>query len=126
VSEADVDVSKGADASEGLNLQSLARDNAGLLIAGGIAAGALLAIALTPSSTRRRLAERAMDTASAAGEAGMNLGRQGAEKFGELSETVSENASVARERAAKAASDARGTGLELLRAALAVIAAMRR
>lgn len=124
MSEADVDMNAGDE--EGLNLKTLARDHAGLLIAGGVAAGALLAIALTPSSTRRRLAERAMDAATAAGEAGMKLGRQGADKFEELSETVSENAGVARERAVKAAGDAKGAGLELLRAGLAIIAAMRR
>ena len=124
MSEADADMSAGDE--EGLNLKTLARDHAGLLIAGGVAAGALLAIALTPSSTRRRLASRAMDAATAAGEAGMKLGRQGAEKFEELTETVGENAGIAKERAAKAAGDAKGAGLELLRAGLAVIAAMRR
>lgn len=126
MSEADVDMSESTGGDEGLNLKTLARDHAGLLIAGGVAAGALLAITLTPSSTRRRLASRAMDAATAAGEAGMKLGRQGADKFEELSETVSENAGVARERAARAAGDAKGAGLELLRAGLAVIAAMRR
>jgi len=123
VSELDSDV---GDAGEGVNLKTLARDHAGLLVAGGVAAGALLAIALTPSSTRRKLAERAMTAATTAGEAGLKLGRQGAEKLEGLGEVIVENADAAKDRATKAAGDAKGAGLELLRAGLAVIAAMRR
>ncbi len=126
MSEADVDMNDGAGADEGLNLKALARDHAGLLIAGGVAAGALLAIALTPSSTRRKLAERTVAAATAAGEAGLKLGRQGADKLEGLGETIAENADVAKVRAVKAAGDAKGAGLELLRAGLAIIAAMRR
>jgi hypothetical protein len=126
VSEADVDPSDSADANEGLNLQTLARNHAGLLIAGGVAAGALLAVALTPSSTRRKLAKRTLAAATAAGEAGLKLGRQGAEKLEGLGETIAENAEVTKERAAKAAGEARGAGLEMLRAGLALIAALRR
>ena len=123
MSELDSDV---GDAGEGVNLKTLARDHAGLLVAGGVAAGALLAIALTPSSTRRKLAERAMTAATTAGEAGLKLGRQGAEKLEGLGEVIVENADAAKDRATKAAGDAKGAGLELLRAGLAVIAAMRR
>jgi len=126
VSEADADMGNGTASDEGLNLKTLARDHAGLLIAGGVAAGALLAIALTPSSTRRRLADRAVSAATAASEAGMKLGRQGAEKLEGLGETLAGNADVAKERAVKAAGDAKGAGLELLRAGLAIVAAMRR
>jgi hypothetical protein len=116
----------GEAGNEALNLKTLARDHAGLLIASGVAAGALLAIALTPASTRRRLAERTMAAATAAGEKGMQLGRQSAERLEGLGEVIAENADAAKERAAKAASDAKGSGLELLRAGLALVAAMRR
>lgn len=126
MSEADTDTSDDTNAGESVNLKTLARDHAGLLVAGGVAVGALLAIALTPSSTRRKLAERTMAAATAAGEAGLKLGRQGAEKLEGLGETIAESADAAKERAVKVAGDARGSGLELLRAGLAVIAAMRR
>ena len=126
MSEADMDTGESADAGEGVNLKTLARDHAGLLIASGVAAGALLALALTPSSTRRRLAQRAINAATAAGDAGMKLGRQGAEKLEDLGGSLAENADAAKERAVRAAGDARGAGLDLLRAGLAAIAALRR
>lgn len=126
MSEQDIPASDGTDAEEGLNLKTLARDHAGLLVAGGLAAGAVLAFALTPKSTRRKLAERTVAAATAAGAASLRLGRQGAERLEGLGGTIAENADVAKERAVKAAGDAKGAGLELLRAGLAVIAAMRR
>ncbi len=112
--------------AEARNLKSLARDHAGLLVAGGLAAGALLAFALTPKSTRRRLTERTIAAATAAGEAGLRLGRQGAEKLEGLGESIGEGAGAARDRAARAAGEARSGGLELLRTAASLISALRR
>ncbi|MGE3690420.1 MAG: hypothetical protein AB7F98_03455 [Novosphingobium sp.] len=128
MSEEHIDATEmdGEAEAEAMNLKSLARDHAGLLVAGGLAAGAALAFFLTPKSTRHKIAQRTMAAATAAGEAGLKLGKQGAEKLEDLGETIGDSASVARERATKAAGDARNAGLELIRTAATLVAALRR
>lgn len=122
----EVDAAGGDAGAEPGTLKGLARDHAGLLVAGGLAAGAVLAYVLTPKAARRKIAERTVAAATAASEAGLKLGRQGAEKLEGLGETIGEGAGVARERAAKAADEARSSGMELIRTAASLIAALRR
>ena len=106
-------------------LTSLIRRHPGYAIAGGLVLG-LAAAALIPSRTRRKLARRTVAAATAATEAGLMLRKQGAAKLEELGETIGDGAGEARRRAAVAAEQARDTGMDWAKAALNLLAALRR
>lgn len=92
-------------------LTDLIRKHPGFALAGGLAIG-LAAAALLPGSTRRKLARHAAAAAAAAGEAGLKLGKQGA--------------GVARRKVADAADHARDTGIDWAKAAIGLLASLRR
>jgi hypothetical protein len=99
------------DAASGI--AGFVKDHPALVIAGGLALG-LAAAALVPSSTRRRIARGTAAAASAASEAGLRLGKQG------------DSAGEARRIAGEAASQARDTGIDWAKAAVALLGALRR
>jgi hypothetical protein len=103
----------------------LIRQHPGLAVAGGLIIG-LAAAALIPGSTRRKLVRSTAAAAAAAGEAGMKLGKQGAAKLEELGEAIGEGTGEARRRVADATDQARDTGLDWAKAALGLLAALRR
>lgn len=111
-----------------------------LVMAGGIAAGILIA-ALVPRAVASKVAKRAGVLAAVAGEFGMayskhaldkagEAGRDAREKVGEWGEAIDDNTADARERAAKAARSAAGTarstGLALARNAVRLATKARR
>ena len=106
-------------------LVGLIRRHPGLAVAGGLALG-LAAAALVPGGTRRKLVRRSAAAAGAAGEAGLKLGKQGAARLDRLGETIGENTVDARRRASEAAGHARDTGIDWAKAAIGLLAALRR
>lgn len=114
-----------AEPENSQGLTGLIKQHPGLVVAGGLAIG-LAAAALIPSSTRKKIAQRTAAAAVAAGEAGMKLGKQGAAKLEGLGEAIGDNAGEARRRVADAADQARDTGIDWVKAAIGLLATLRR
>ena len=103
--------------SEPENIGDLFRRHPAAFIAGGIALG-VIAGALLPRGTGRRLAKGAVVLATTAGEAGMALSRNARDKAEDLGregrDVLERNAGVAQRRAAELADNARTTGAKLV------------
>ena len=104
----------------------------GLAIAGGVALG-VIASALLPRGSARRLAKGAVAAAAVGSEAGLALARQARERAasaaGEASEQLGKAGSGARQlsqRAAAVGSNAASAGLDLTRTVLRVLGSLRR
>lgn len=104
----------------------------GLALAGGLALG-MIASALLPKGTARKLAKGAAAAAAVGSEAGLTLARQAREtarnaagEAGEHLEKAGEGASQLRRRAASASSSAASAGIDLTRAALRLLGTLRR
>jgi hypothetical protein len=105
-------------ANEPEGLGKLVRDHPGVVIAGGIAIGAIAA-ALLPRAAKSNIAKR---TLAAAGD----LVQEGASRLGDLGEAVGESTGEARRRATRAATSTGTAGLELAKSAVDLIASLRR
>lgn len=117
------------------SLIDMARAQPGLAIGGGLLVG-LIAGALIPRGTARRLAQGAVTVAAVGSEVGLTLARQAGENAREAAGEAGEHLRSGAERAGAgarrlqrgtvaAASGATGAGLELARAALRFIAARK-
>ena len=111
--------------TESPGLVGLIKQHPGLAVAGGLVLG-LVAAALVPGGARRKLVRRTAAAASAAGEAGLKLGKQGAARLDRLGDTIGESTADARRRATEAAGHARETGIDWAKAAIGLLAALRR
>jgi hypothetical protein len=103
------------------SLAALAQRHPGLLLAGGLAAG-LLAAALLPRGTGRRLAKGAMAAAAVGSELGLGLAHKARDTAHDAGAYAGEGA----RRVGQGARRAGTGGLELVRAAMRVISALRR
>ena len=103
-----------------------------LAVAGGLAAGVVVA-ALLPRAFGRKFSRRALAAATVASELGLTFGKQAfdaaseasreaREKLGDLGETIDGSTAEVRQRASRAAgtaaSSARSTGLKIARGAI--------
>jgi hypothetical protein len=124
-----------AEPAEPASLLDMARAQPGLAIGGGLLIG-LIAGALIPRGTARRLAQGAVAAAVVGSEVGLGLARQASESAreaaGEASEHLRSGAGRAGESARRiqrgkmaAAGTASIAGLDLARAALRFIAARK-
>ena len=119
---------------------TLAAEYPFLTVAGGIAAGFLIAT-LLPRSVGRKIGKRAVAAATIATELGAIYGKQALDaateagreargKIGDLGEAIDDNTAETRQRAARAASHAAGSarsaGLTLARSAVRLAARARR
>ena len=129
-----VDAPARQEASE--SLASQVKAHPGLVVAGGLALG-VLASALLPRGTGRRLAQGAIAAAAVGGEAGMALARQArdsartaageaTEHLQTLEDKAGEGARQLRRRAVVATGSAASAGLDLTRAALRLLASLKR
>ena len=118
------------DSTDGLTDQIKAHP--ALALAGGLALG-MIASALLPKGTARKLARSAAAAAAVGSEAGLTLARQASEtarnaagEAGEHLEKAGEGARHFRRRAASASGSAASAGMELTRAALRLLGTLRR
>ena len=99
------------------SIGDLFRKHPAAFIAGGVALG-VVAGALLPRGTGRRLAKGAAALAVAAGEAGLHLSRNARDKAEDIGregrEVLERNADSAQRRAAELADNARSTGAKLV------------
>ncbi len=110
-------------------IRNFASDHPAVVIAGGLAIGALT-LALLPKKTGGKFARRALAAAAAAGEIGLAVSRQARDKAEEATrdgrELMVDGAEKARRGTARAASSAGKAGLDLARAAVKLAASARR
>ncbi|MET0588707.1 MAG: hypothetical protein ABWZ75_09310 [Novosphingobium sp.] len=99
------------------SIGDLFRKHPAAFIAGGVALG-IIAGALLPRGTGRRLAKGAVVLATTAGEAGLALSRNARDKAEDLGregrDALERNAGAAQRRAAELADNARTTGAKLV------------
>lgn len=104
------------------------RKNPAAFIAGGILLG-VIAGALLPRGTGRRLAKGAAAVAVAAGQAGLHLSHQARETAEDLTregrDALERNASAAQRRATELAGNARETGSKLVEQAVELASRVR-
>ncbi len=128
--------SQAADEGLSANLAAQAREHPGLVVAGGLALG-LVAGALLPRGTARKLARGAIAAAAVGGEAGVALAQrarsaarstadEAADQWQVLEAGTGEKARRLRSKAASAAGSATSAGLDLARAAMRLLASLRR
>ncbi len=114
----------------------LMRGHPGLVIGGGLAIG-LLVGALLPRGTARKLARGAIATAAISGEASRafakqasagvrNAAHEASSQFHTLEDSAGKGAKRLRSGAASAAGSATSAGLDMTRAALRLLANLRR
>jgi hypothetical protein len=115
-------------APEQENVGDLIRKHPVAFIAGGVVLG-LVAGALLPRGTGRRLAKGAAAAAVAAGQAGLHLSQHARDTAEDLTregrETIERNAAVAQRRAAELAGNARNTGSKLVEQAVELASRVR-
>lgn len=112
------------------------KQHPGLALAGGLVLG-VLASALLPRGSARRLAKGAVAAVAVGSEAGMALARQtrdtarsaaggAGERLQVLEEKAGEGARQLRRRAASAGGTAAGMGIDTIRTALRLLGTLRR
>lgn len=114
------------------NLTEQIKAHPGIALAGGLALG-VLASALLPRGSARRLAKGAVAAATVGSEAGFALARQARERArsaageaGEHLEKAGDGARQLRRRAVAASGSAAGAGIDTIRAAISLLGSLRR
>lgn len=121
IGQVPIDEDASAEQGGADKLVAFAREHPVLVIAGGLAVGALAAAVFRGRSTRRgtgpSFAQRAVALAAAAGEVGLTLSRQARETAEQAAQEgrkrITQDSAVVRQRASRLAQDARGTGKRL-------------
>jgi hypothetical protein len=129
-------VTENPDNQDSKSLTEQIKAHPGIALAGGLALG-VLASALLPRGSARRLAKGAVAAATVGSEAGFALARQARERArsaageaGEhlhtLEEKAGDGARQLRQRAAAASGSAAGAGIDTVRAAIRLLGSLRR